>query len=267
MRGTDLDHPFRGVNLAKAAAHDLESLCLALQTRLPPDAFVCGATAARLMKLPLPLELERGTTIHVAVPAPRTAPTGRGLTGHSVRVDSRDVQQRRGLRVSTPARVFCELSKAIDLPDLVAVGDYLISHQVPMVDLDTLVDTVERYPRGKGGATLRAAVPLLDGRSESRRESMLRVIVVTGGITGVVPNEWIDTSGGERYRGDLVVREKKVVIEYQSRFHEDPIDFRKDMTRISRLEADGWVVIQVNANDLADPAELLARIRLVLASR
>ena len=58
-----------------------------------------------------------------------------------------------------------------------------------------------------------------------------------------------------------------MVIEYQSRFHEAPVDFRTDMTRISRLEADGWVVIQVNADDLDDPGELLARISRVLASR
>ena len=58
-----------------------------------------------------------------------------------------------------------------------------------------------------------------------------------------------------------------MVIEYQSRFHESPVDFRTDMTRISRLEADGWVVIQVNADDLDDPGELLARISRVLASR
>jgi hypothetical protein len=39
------------------------------------------------------------------------------------------------------------------------------------------------------------------------------------------------------------------------------------MTRRSRLEADGWFMIEVNANDLRDAPELLQRIRRVLASR
>ena len=39
------------------------------------------------------------------------------------------------------------------------------------------------------------------------------------------------------------------------------------MTRISRLEADGWFVIQVNADDLAAPMELTERVRRVLATR
>jgi very-short-patch-repair endonuclease len=77
----------------------------------------------------------------------------------------------------------------------------------------------------------------------------------------------IRTSGGHAYRGDLVIPSRKVVIEYQSRFHESPVDFRKHMTRISRLEADGRVVIQVNADDLDDPEELVARIRRVLDAR
>ena len=39
------------------------------------------------------------------------------------------------------------------------------------------------------------------------------------------------------------------------------------MTRISRREADGWVVIQVNSDDLRNPVELVDRIRRVLSAR
>ncbi|HRQ00085.1 MAG TPA: DUF559 domain-containing protein, partial [Terrimesophilobacter sp.] len=93
------------------------------------------------------------------------------------------------------------------------------------------------------------------------------VIVGDGGIRGLEVNFWVQTSGGYRYRGDLVVPRRKLIIEYQSRFHEQPVDFRKDMTRISRLEADGWYVLQVNHNELDNPEELLQRINLVLSTR
>ena len=39
------------------------------------------------------------------------------------------------------------------------------------------------------------------------------------------------------------------------------------MTRRSRLEAQGWYVMEINADDLGDPVELVARIRSVLARR
>ena len=58
-----------------------------------------------------------------------------------------------------------------------------------------------------------------------------------------------------------------MLLEYQSDYHSDPENFRADMTRRARLEADGWFVMLINANDLRDPGELIARIRTVLASR
>ena len=39
------------------------------------------------------------------------------------------------------------------------------------------------------------------------------------------------------------------------------------MTRRSRLEAQGWYVMEINADDLGDPVEIVARIRSVLARR
>lgn len=267
MRGRDLEQPFRGVNIPAGSDTGITALCAALATRLPANAFFCSVTAAQLIGLPLPRTLEADRTVHLAVPSPRTAPTGRGIHGRSVRVDARDVQRGASFWMSTPARTFCELSAVLDVPHLVAAGDFILFRDSPLASLATITDTVARYPHGAGAATLRAAVPLLDGGSESPRESRLRVIMVTAGIAGLVTNMPIRTSGGHRYRGDIVIPARMVVIEYQSRFHESPVDFRKDMTRISRLEADGWVVIQVNADDLDDPQELVARIRRVLDSR
>lgn len=58
-----------------------------------------------------------------------------------------------------------------------------------------------------------------------------------------------------------------MLLEYQSDYHSDPENFRADMTRRARLDADGWFVMLINANDLRDPGELIARIRTVLESR
>jgi very-short-patch-repair endonuclease len=59
-----------------------------------------------------------------------------------------------------------------------------------------------------------------------------------------------------------------VLIEYQGDYHRKVQgQWRKDMTRRSRLEAQDWVVIELNANDLRDPDELASRIRMILRRR
>lgn len=163
--------------------------------------------------------------------------------------------------------MWSELAAVLTLPQLVAAGDFLVQWEYPIIELDELRAAASLHRVRVGGARLSTAASLLDAHSESPRESELRVIMVTGDLPPVTANRWITTSSGHRYRGDLVFEKQKVIVEYQSAFHFGPEAFRKDMTRISRLEADGWKVIQVNSDDLSMPVELVARIRLVLAGR
>lgn len=169
--------------------------------------------------------------------------------------------------MSSPERVWCELAAVLTLPDLVAAGDFLIHHRRPLTRLARLEDAIANYPGRRGLPLLREALPRLDERAESRKETHLRLILLEGNIPNVVTNLCIVTSGGFEYRADLAVPTRKAVVEYQSNYHGDTVQFRKDMTRRGRLEADGWVVILVNADDLRDPAELVARIRTQLATR
>jgi very-short-patch-repair endonuclease len=245
----------------------LEELCGALQQKLPADAWFCGATAAVVMGVPLPARLERSRILHVAVAPPRRGPNGRGVRGHTFVATASDVRLWHGIRISSPERVWCELAGTLDLPDLVAAGDYLIQHRLPSTSPDKLADAVARFPGRRGIRMLQSALSLLHDRSESRQESRLRVIVVRAGFAGLEVNYPVTTSGGYNCRGDLAFPEYKVFIEYQSELHRSPEAFQRDMTRISRLEADGWYVMQVNIRDLDDPVEPVQRIRRLLALR
>ena len=277
LRGPDLSAPFHGVRMPARKQIDtvrgnglaIEALCDALQRKLPSDARFCGITAAVVMGVPLPARLERSRALHVAVAPPRRAPSGRGVRGHTFTASANDVRLWHGLRISSPERAWCELAGTLDLPDLVSAGDYLIQRRLPLTSLDALVDAVAHFPGRRGIRILQSALPLLHDRSESRQESRLRVIVVLAGLAGLEVNFPVTTSGGFNYRGDLAFPDNKVFIEYQSELHRSPEAFRADMTRISRLEADGWYVLQVNIRDLDDPTELVQRIRrlLVLRSR
>lgn len=234
---------------------------------MPADAFFCSVTVALLMGVPLPSRLESSPLLHVAVPAPRRALAAAGIIGHKLQVHENQLRMFGGLRACSPELVWCQLASILSLPDLVAVGDYLIHHRSPRTTRAFLEKAVREYRGRRGRTLLWQALELLSDRSESRRESHLRVILVQANLTGLVANLDILTSGGWKYRGDLAFPKRKVIVEYQSDLHRDPARFRADMTRISRLEADGWFVVQVNIDDLRNPGELVQRIRLVLADR
>jgi len=265
LRGPDLRHPFRGSHLPAGVPPTFVNRCRALQSRLPSHAFFSGVSAARIIGMPLPSRLEDDVHVHVSVPRPRVAPTGRLIDGH---VSSFSASMMwRGVRVSPPARAWCELAARLSMPDLVAAGDYLIHHEQPIVSTADLRAAAAAWGQRAGCSRIREALPLLSDRAESRRESLLRVLLVTSGLTGLEVNYWITTSAGVKYRGDLVFPAEKVVVEYQSRSHDNTKNFAEDMTRKSRLETDEWHVFEVNNNDLDVAEELLARLNSVLTRR
>ena len=275
LRGPDLSAPFHGIRIpmnpqpiaVRTNSLAIERLCDALSRKLPATAWFCSVTAAVVMGVPLPARLERSRTLHVAVAPPLRGPNGHGVRGHTFTAGTNDARAWHGLRISSPERMWCELAGILDLPDLVAAGDYLIQRHLPLTSPSKLAAAVARFPGRRGIRVLQSALPLLHDRSESRQESRLRVIVVLAGFAGLEVNYPVTTSSGFNYRGDLAFPEYKVFIEYQSELHRSPEAFRADMTRISRLEADGWYVMQVNIRDLDDPTELVQRIRRLLALR
>jgi very-short-patch-repair endonuclease len=265
LRGRDLAHPFHGVR-SRTPPADLEARCRAFLARMPSTGFFSSVTAAAIMSLPLPHSLTAGSALHVAVPAPTRALKARGVIGHKVQLMGGDVRQWHGLPVSSPERAFCEIAAVLSLADLVAVGDHLIHWRCPLSTAVQLQDAAQRYPGQRGRGRLAAALALLDERAESPQESRLRVLLSGARMSGFHSNYEVAVRG-RRFRIDLAFPELKVAIEYQGDHHRSPEQWRRDMTRRSILASDGWFVLEINADDLRDPVELIARIRHVLASR
>jgi very-short-patch-repair endonuclease len=266
LRGPDLGRPFYGVRQPNPSVVDVERLCRAFAARMPAGCFFNALTAAQLLGIPLPYRAQDGALIHVAVVSPRRGLAARGVVGHKVQLMGGDIWTRGGLRISAPERTWCELGSLLTLPELVAAGDFLIHWRSPLCTIDVLADAVDRYPNPRGKPRLRAGLELLDDRAESPKESELRVLLQLGGIQGLASNYPVRV-GSRLYRLDLAIPTRKVAFEYQGDYHRDAAQWRADMTRISILESAGWVVIQINADDLKDPRELLERIRRVLKTR
>ncbi|MBX0299724.1 DUF559 domain-containing protein [Cryobacterium sp. 1639] len=233
------------------------------------EAFFTHTTAALLLGLPVPTRLARLRPLHVGIPAPASAMDARDIVGHSLRVDPDDLVDRGPLRLTGPARTWLDLAALLTLAELVAVGDYLLYWESPIVTLGELAHAVERYPSRSGLTRARAALPLLRTRSESPRESVLRVIIVLAGLPEPECNyRAFDPQGRFLGRGDLAYPEYKLFVEYQGDQHRtDRAQWRSDIRRIGRLEDHGWQLLQFTDDDLQDPAALVARIARRLRAR
>lgn len=266
LRGADLERPFRGIRSAQQLDTPRQR-ARALQLRMPAAAFFCGITAAMLTTIPLPPRAERPRELHVAMPAPMRACRTTDVVGHKLHVADCDLTCRDGLRMTTPARTWCDLAAALDLEDLVAAGDFIIHHRHPLASRDNLRAAVARHVGRRGRARLLEALELLDDHSDSRPESIVRVAVVRAGIPGLCANYEIrDAHGVMIARADLCFPEHRVIFEYQGDYHRaEPERWRKDRTRVARLAAAGWHVIEIAADELTDRRMLLRLIRDTLA--
>ena len=113
----------RGLYLSSAAEPTLAERCAAWARVLPPDAAFGVTTAAQLWDAPV-VPARRMQ----AVVRPRSVlPQRRGLQV-LVRKDltAGDVVERGGLRLTTPAQTFLDLSARLPPQELVAVGDWLL---------------------------------------------------------------------------------------------------------------------------------------------
>ena len=214
--------------------------------------------------MPIPLRLETASELHLTVPAPSRAPHAAHIRGHRSSAPVR-VSRVKGVRVSDPARTWCDLATQLRHEDLVAAGDFLIHWRHPIVSLADLFDAAFSATNRRGKARLAQALPLLDGRAESAQESRLRVLLIGEGFTDFTINRHVEDAFGEFVaRTDVHLISLGIILEYMGDYHRTtPGQWRADMTRRSRIEATGKRVMELNADDLRDPAELARRIRVL----
>ena len=230
---------------------------------MPPESFFSHATAALIHGIPIPPRLAASTVLHITTPAPARAPHATGLRGHRLTIDPRDLTILGGIRLSTPERTWCDLATQVPFADLVAAGDFIVHSSPDDLALERLEASRKRQRSPRGRGLLVAAIPLLDGESESPQESVLRVLLIQAGFRSIVIQQKVFTINGEFIaRTDFSLADHNLVLEYQGDYHrKSKTQYRADMTRRARLEAEGRRVMELNADDLKDPIELAARIR------
>lgn len=272
LRARDLRAPFHAVRVDSSLPDDVFWRCRAYTERMSAANAFSHHTAAELYGFPLPLYARRDRNLHVARPAGGTVPVGRGVRGHEVSAKlwmCRDVIHRdhgRGelfvLRALSPALVWAQLSTLLDIDDLVAVGDSIVTGVEPLASTEELSAIAALCGGRRGALALREALPLIRVGPLSRPESLIRLQMMKAGLPEPALNVAVNDQRGDRIgEPDFCWPEFRVLAEYDSeRFHGESRR-RPDRERMELYADGGWAGLVAYATDaFTDPNAFLQRL-------
>lgn len=272
LRSRALQRPWAGVRSYGLDLELLENRCRTYAARMHPAAVFSHTTAARLWGVPLPLNAD--DSVHVTVPVPRRAPSGRGIVGHQQRMGADECRAIGALAVASPAATWAQVAELLSLEDVIAAGEHMLTgnpygQRLPLCDRAELQAAVAERLRGPGHRVRVAALAELREGALSRPESLVRILLVRCGLPEPVINGDVLSRAGQFIAmPDLLWPEFRVALEYQGDHHRDRKQFRKDIARLERLVDEGWLVIQVTASELyRNPQLIVERVARRLASR
>lgn len=206
------------------------------------------------------IELIRGTSA--------SGRRARGTVTRRVDLAPSEVTEIRGRRVTAPIRTAFDLGRKRSRTR--ALGHLDALDAVTPLDRDELMRFALEHKRSRYITVLRELVPLIDGRSESPRESALRLFMHDSGLPKPdLQVEVCDEWGSVFARCDLAYKEAKIDIEYDGEdYHSTPEQVAHDEARDEQLGLLGWKVIRVTAKRLREePWKVLKEIRDALHAR
>ncbi|MGA4506901.1 DUF559 domain-containing protein [Propionibacteriaceae bacterium G1746] len=239
-----------GIYALAGLADNFRAKCMAIML-WDPDAVIAGRAAAKLDYWPD----ARVEVVEFHSTRKKTAP--RGFRLHRSRVPDADIVERVGLRITRTARTTLDLARHDNGE---AIDEAFRQTRLQPGDL---VKALGRSARRWGNKVRRFVVRNSRARPWSQGERRLHKTFWDHGLTGWVTNYKTYASGRRRYL-DLVFLSERLVVEFDGfKFH-DREQFEGDRERRNALVRDGWTVLQVTWQMLADPAAVVALVREVL---
>lgn len=273
LGSTTLDSPPAGTAPLKPwelERHRALRRATAYGAKLPDDAFFSHVTAAQIRGLPLPVAVRNQSLVDVSVTVRGRRRSGAHVRGHLIASTDVTVQLYEGLPVAAPVDVWCQLGVLLTVDELVIVGDALVRRWEPLATMAELHAAVVRRARRRGVQRLRDALAMVRPRTDSVRETELRLGIVRDGLPEPEVNLAVyDANGTFVGFFDLGYRKYKILIEYDGSQHrEDETQYLHDVNRLDAAMAEGWRVVRVNKQHAAERFAIsLRRIREALIGR
>lgn len=254
---------FHGLYVRSSVKVGARELAAAALHVCPPGSYASHQTAAALWGA----AIDEETSIHVSVPGGCNRSERRGVVAHRADKAVRPLRHR-GLRLSSPTRVFLELAASrTNLVELVTIADSLV--KATRTTPEDLKAAAEAY-QGKGARLARRAAGYVRAGVDSPTESRLRMLIVLGRLGDPTPNVILRDEQGEWLRRlDMCFPEYKIVVEYDGRHHTDNRrTWAADLKRREELEQQGWRFVVIVAEALyGDPVDTWRRVRSALEER
>lgn len=141
-----------------------------------------------------------------------------------------------GLRVTTAAETILAAARDLGVLDLVILGDSALRlRHCTLTDLE-----ITARQRRRGAPLLRRVIPLLDARSESPWESIMRVLHQAAEIRVTPQYEIFDQRGRFLARADLRIDGTQRIHEYDGERHRNAEVHELDLERDRALLAERW---------------------------
>jgi hypothetical protein len=247
---------------------DVRAACLAKV--LPAHAIVCDHTAAWLLGVDCqpPAALDEPLGLDVVSIGGHDRTTRSGIHGGKRDLRPEEIWVVGGVRVTSPVRTACDLACRRGRRQALAVLDAFMHHcGLTQSDYRAMLP---RF-RGRRGCTqLRELIGYADGRSESIRESWVRMEIIDAGLPVPEPQVWVRVPGLGRRRLDLAYRGRKVAVEHDGeKDHSEDADVEADQERRGALRDLGWYLIVVRQEDFHGPRleRWLRELREILSQR
>jgi hypothetical protein len=239
----------------------LSDLLRGWQLVLPKSAAFTSLTAAELSGWWLPEAVPH--PVLAAVPIGERYPERKGLLvcRHPCLVPASTIH---GLRITTDAETLLAAARDLGVLDLVILGDSAL--RCGHCTLEELRAAAAQ--RRRGAPRLRAVLPLLDDRSESPWESVMRVLHVAAEINVEPQRRIYDSRGRFVARADLWLVGTRRIHEYDGDVHRDRQVHRSDLARDRRLvEIDCQRMGFTSTQLLHEGASIIASADRVLGRR
>ena len=242
--GLDWTPVSHGLHRPSTLREDLSSW----QLVLPSSARFTHLTGAELRGWALP-QLPAGLPVFVAMLQTEARPQRHGLHVSRHR-ELPDPDTIVGLPVDTAAECLLRCARHLSLLDLVVLCDAALhAEHCTVGDIEAAA-----APRRRGAPRLRSAIPLIDGRSESAWETVLRILHVTCDVAVEPQKKLLDADGRLIAQVDLWLTGTTSAHEYDGEDHLPRAQQRKDLARVRRLTNNGFIRRGYTAPDVLHQA-------------
>ncbi|GAA1345237.1 hypothetical protein [Arthrobacter roseus] len=258
LRAGDLRSPSRSVRVSVHSAFDLAASC-SPYVQLLPGSVISHGTAGRLHKLVLPQEVDDEPRLHLARSPGQAVPRRKHIIGHRLALEQDEVVLVKGVRVTSIARTWLDLSSQLSLDELVVAGDQIVSeHQrnfgrrrTPKVSMEDLNAYIASKSATSGLSKARKALALMRLGVDSPPETRLRLILQRQGLPEFVPNTPIfDETGDPQIWTDLGCPAFRICIEYEGAHHLTTAQQSRDHERDYTTAQLGWIQVKINKDDM-----------------